>query len=83
MTMRQAEGGVVIPAGATLALSPEGYHLMLVAPKHPFKAGDHIPITLTFQRAGKVTLSLDVEQPAEVGGDMGGMAMPGGHMDMH
>ena len=76
MTMRQAEGGVVIPAGGTLALSPEGYHLMLVAPKRTFKAGDHIPITLTFQRAGKVKLNLDVEQPADVGG-----AMPG--MDMH
>ena len=83
MTMRQAEGGVVIPAGGTLALSPDGYHLMLVGPKRPFKAGDHIPITLNFQRAGKVTLNLAVEQPADVDDAMPGMDMPGGHVDMH
>ncbi len=83
MTMRPVAGGVVIPAGGTVDLSPNGYHLMLIGPKRPFKAGDHVPVTLTFQRAGKVKLNLEVEQPAESGGGMAGMAMPAGHMDMH
>jgi copper(I)-binding protein len=83
MTMRPVEGGLVIPPGGSVALAPDGYHLMLIGPKHPFKAGERIPIELRFEHAGTVKLDLDVEAPADSGASMPGMAMPGGHMDMH
>jgi copper(I)-binding protein len=76
MSMRAVEGGVVIPPEGSVALAPDGYHLMLVGPKRPFKAGDHIPIELRFEHAGTVKLDLEVEAPAD-----SGMSMPG--MDMH
>ena len=83
MTMRPVAGGLVIPPGGTLSLAPGGYHLMLSGPKHPFRPGEHIPIALTFEHAGTVKLNLEVEQPTDAGAAMPGMAMPGGHMDMH
>jgi copper(I)-binding protein len=83
MRMRPVAGGLVIPAGGSVALAPEGFHLMLIGPKHPFRPGEHIPVVLTFEHAGTVKLNLEVEQPADAGAAMPAMAMPGGHMDMH
>ncbi len=62
MAMRLAENGVVIPAGGTLFMEPAGGdHLMFVAPKMPFKQGDHIPVTLHFAKAGDVSAVFTVE----------------------
>ena len=46
---------------ATVKLAPGGYHLMLMDLKQPFKQGDKVPVTLEFEKAGKVALSLDVQ----------------------
>jgi Copper chaperone PCu(A)C len=43
------------------SLSPGGYHMMLMDLKTPLKQGDKLPITLEFEKAGKVTVSFDVE----------------------
>lgn len=58
--MHPVEGGLVIPAGGTVTLAPGGYHIMLIGPKHPLKMGGHVPVTLRFERAGAVKVSLDV-----------------------
>jgi copper(I)-binding protein len=34
---------------------------MLMDLKQPFKQGDKVPVTLEFEKAGKVALSLDVQ----------------------
>jgi copper(I)-binding protein len=60
MRMRPVPGGLPIPAGQTVKLEPNGYHLMLIGPKRPFKVGDRIPATLRFQRAGAVKVEFDV-----------------------
>ena len=60
MTMRPAEGGVEIPAGGALTLEPGGYHVMFIRPKAPFKQGESVPLTLTFAKAGAVTVELVV-----------------------
>jgi copper(I)-binding protein len=52
---------VAVPAHGAVALAPGGYHLMLQELKGPFKQGDKVPLTLQFEKAGKVALSLDVE----------------------
>lgn len=60
MKMRQLKDGVAIPAGQTVELSPGNLHLMFQKVKTPFKQGDTVPVTLTFEKAGKVDLVLNV-----------------------
>src|ERR1700733_1428366 len=61
MTMRPLDKGLTIEPGKTVKLGPGGYHLMLFDLKSPLKQGDKLPLTLEFEKAGKVKLSLDVE----------------------
>ncbi|MGK2286332.1 copper chaperone PCu(A)C [Pedomonas sp. V897] len=61
MRMRHQENGVEIPAGGTLELKPGGYHIMLIGLKAPLKAGESVPATLEFAKAGKVDVTFKVE----------------------
>ena len=61
MTMRPLDKGLAIDPGKTVKLAPGGYHLMLMDLKQPLKQGDKVPVTLEFEKAGKVALSLDVQ----------------------
>ena len=61
MTMRPLDKGLTIEPGKTVKLAPGGYHLMMLDLKSPLKQGDKVPVTLEFEKAGKVKLSLDVE----------------------
>src|SRR6476659_11327977 len=61
MTMRPLDKGLSIEPGKTVNLAPGGYHLMLMDLKNPLKQGEKVPLTLEFEKAGKVTLSLDVQ----------------------
>ncbi|MBN8991049.1 MAG: copper chaperone PCu(A)C [Rhizobiales bacterium] len=72
MTMRPLDKGLAIEPGKTVKLAPGGFHLMLMDLKGPFKQGDKVPVTLEFEKAGKVTVSLDVQ-------GVGAQAPGGGH----
>jgi hypothetical protein len=61
MTMRPLDKGLTIDPGKTVKLAPGGYHLMMFDLKSPLKQGDKLPVTLEFEKAGKVTVSLDVQ----------------------
>jgi copper(I)-binding protein len=61
MKMHPVEGGVAIEPGKTVKLAPGGYHLMMVDLKQPFKQGETVPVTLQFEKAGKVAVSLSVQ----------------------
>lgn len=61
MVMRPVEGGLDIPAGGTVALKPGHFHLMFMDVKKPFREGDTIPVTLEFEKAGKVEIEMPVE----------------------
>jgi periplasmic copper chaperone A len=61
MTMRPLDKGLTIEPGKTVKLAPGGYHLMMFDLKRPLKQGDKLPVTLEFEKAGKVTISLDVQ----------------------
>lgn len=50
----------VIPAHDSLVLAPGGTHLMLMSLDRLPKPGDSIAVTLTFARAGSMTLMLPV-----------------------
>jgi copper(I)-binding protein len=60
MKMHPLETGLVIEPGKTVKLAPGGYHVMLMDLKSPLKQGDKLPVTLEFERAGKVMVSFDV-----------------------
>jgi hypothetical protein len=75
MKMRPVVGGLAIDPGKTVKLAPGGYHLMMMDLKGPLKQGDKMPLTLEFEKAGKVSVSLDVQGvgaqgPAAAGGGM-------------
>ncbi|MGO6672277.1 DUF1775 domain-containing protein [Rhizobium leguminosarum] len=60
MRMRQLKDGIAIGAGETVKLEPGNLHLMFQKVKTPFKQGDTVPVTLTFEKAGKVDLVLQI-----------------------
>lgn len=61
MKMRELADGLPVGAGKTVVLALGGYHLMMMGLKSPLKAGDKVPVTLTFEKAGKVEVTLDVQ----------------------
>jgi copper(I)-binding protein len=70
MRMREA-GELPLAPAAKVEMKPGmGYHIMLNGLKQPLQAGATFPITLTFEKAGKI------EVPVVVGGKQ---AKPAGH----
>jgi len=61
MTMRPVAGGLEIPAGGKVALAPGGYHLMFIGLKRQPKQGEKFAATLTFEKAGAVSVDFAVE----------------------
>jgi copper(I)-binding protein len=56
---------LALPAGKAVELKPGGYHVMLMDLKQPLKAGDTVPVTLTFEdKAGRKT-TVDVKAPVK------------------
>jgi copper(I)-binding protein len=87
MKMRPMEKGLTIDPGKTVKLAPGGYHLMMMDLKSQLKQGDKVPVTLEFEKAGKVTVSLDVagvgaQGPAGAGASDGKMDKMQGHSGM-
>jgi len=60
MRMREVEKGLEIPAGGTVTLAPGGFHLMMMGLKGPLKQGTNVPVTLVFEKAGKIEIELSV-----------------------
>lgn len=61
MRMREV-GQIDIKPGEKIAMQPgDGYHLMLMGLKAPLKAGDRVPLTLTFRAGGKVDTTVVVD----------------------
>ena len=79
MRMRPLDKGLAIEPGTSVKLAPGGYHLMLMDIKQQLKQGDKVPVTLEFEKAGKVTVSLDVQG---VGAQSPAGGEHGGHMEM-
>ena len=59
--MHHRPGGLAIPAGGATVLKPGGFHLMMMGLKRPLKAGEHFPMTLTFQKAGMIEVDFVVQ----------------------
>lgn len=58
MKMRQLVDGLIIPAGQSVVLEPGGYHMMFMGLSGPVAEGSLVPVTLTFEKAGEITIEL-------------------------
>jgi copper(I)-binding protein len=60
MTMRPRDDGLAIAPDATVTLEPGGDHIMFIGLTAPFEEGQRVPVSLNFERAGKIEMSFDV-----------------------
>ena len=67
MTMSPVEA-VEIPAGGMAHFGPGGLHLMLFDIESPLKAGESLELTLEFEQAGEVPVSVAVTRDAPTHG---------------
>jgi periplasmic copper chaperone A len=80
MKMRPLDKPLAIEPGKTVKLAPGGYHLMMMDLKGALKQGDKVPLTLEFEKAGKVQVTLDVQGVGAPGPSSGaGVDMKKGH----
>lgn len=59
--MRHA-AAVEVPPGEAIRLEPGGLHVMLAGVAPPLVAGESIPVTLVFERAGRIEISVPVRR---------------------
>jgi periplasmic copper chaperone A len=60
-------GSIAIPAHSTLAMVPDGYHMLITGATRPIRGGQDITLTLLFAHAGRVPVVVQVTNPA-IGG---------------
>ncbi|MEX1034954.1 MAG: copper chaperone PCu(A)C [Sneathiella sp.] len=66
MSMMHMEELVIEP-GETVMLKPGGFHIMLMGLKKPLTKGSEFPLTLTFARAGAITVPVHVKDAGNMG----------------
>lgn len=62
MKMRQVDSIELAPATKVVMKPGDGYHIMLLGLKQQLKLGDTLPLTLTFEKAGKLEVSVQVQE---------------------
>ena len=68
--MQPVEGGIVIDPGGHVALQPGGYHVMVLGVADIPEPGATFELVLEFERAGRMTVTVHVQ---EFGAEEGGM----------
>jgi copper(I)-binding protein len=66
MKMRPVKD-VDVKAGGTTQFAPGGFHVMLLGLNEPLKEGKRFPLTLTFEKAGSVTVEVEVQATGAMG----------------
>lgn len=56
---------LAVPAGSTVTFAAGGLHVMLTGLGEELEQGDTFPMTLTFEEAGDVTVTVDVVAPGQ------------------
>ena len=60
MKMR-AQEAIDVPGGGMVELAPGGLHLMFIDLQQSLAEGDTVPVTLSFEQAGEMTVELTVK----------------------
>lgn len=66
MKMRKLDA-LPVKAGEAVTLAPGGKHIMLIGLHGPVEEGASVPLTLVFEKAGKIELSAPVRPAGGVG----------------
>lgn len=53
---------VPVSADAPAELAPGGHYIMLIGLAEPLQEGETVPLTLTFEKAGEITLDVPVSK---------------------
>ncbi|MEN9563738.1 MAG: hypothetical protein RIR73_1982 [Chloroflexota bacterium] len=77
-TMEMAQQKKIdLPADGEVEFKPGSYHVMFIGLKQDLVAGSEITLTLMFEKAGEITLTVPVKDATEMGGSgMDGHSMP-------
>jgi copper(I)-binding protein len=62
MKLREVDAIEIKPSGKIVMQPVSGYPVMLLGLKQPLKVGDQFPMTLTFEKAGKLNVVVDVKE---------------------
>ena len=81
MQMREVADGLNVPAGGSVTLKPGSYHVMLIGLKRPLTAGETFPLTLSFAKAGNISVTVPVQAMNATQDKGGGMSGMGGMQD--
>ena len=76
MKMRSV-AGIDLTPGKPVTFQPGGYHVMLMGLHNPLKSGDTFPLTLTFEHAPPITVTVKVEPSGAPGMAHDHASMPG------
>jgi copper(I)-binding protein len=64
MGMRPVEGSAIeIPAGGDAELKMGGLHIMCIDKLEDFDTGAVLPLTLEFEKSGKITIDVEIREP--------------------
>ena len=67
LQMVEIEGGIARPAGATHHMMRGGYHVMLMGLTGPLEQDMEIDVTLVFEQAGEVVVTIPVDNARKPG----------------
>ena len=79
--MRQVEAGIAIDPGGHVALQPGGYHVMVLGVDDIPEPGTTFELVLEFERAGRMTVTVHVQEFGAEDGGMDHESMDDGEMD--
>jgi len=64
MGMRPVEGGgIEVPAGGQAELKTGGLHIMCINKLEDFTVGAILPLTLSFEKIGEITIDVEIREP--------------------
>ena len=62
MRMRQLKQGIPVPGAETVTLKPGGMHVMFLGLKQKLVAGENLKLTLVFEKAGELEMSVPIRK---------------------
>jgi copper(I)-binding protein len=60
VTRMRKQANLALAPNAEVQFAPGGRHIMLIGVKQALKPGDKVPLTLTFRRAGRISVQAEV-----------------------
>lgn len=79
--MIHVEDGFPVAAGEMLMMERGGKHVMMMGLTGPLEPGAMVPVTLTFEKAGTVEVTVPVDLDRKPGAGQGAAIQHGGHSD--